>query len=135
MTKHDVLPVNYITEEKNKKLIIERSGLNKIFFKEVKKNNFSKIINEIKEMALEDAKISIANFSILECFENPEKILKKLNEIVFYSYNIYEETRYDNVSTELFQKNMLAGISHVSIKYLKENEEKLIYRLKSKNII
>lgn len=135
MKRVEGFPVNFVSEAKNKTIVLERSKINKIFFNNAPKNCFSKIVNEIKEMAIEDAKISVANFSIIDCFENPKKIIEKLNEIVFYSHNFYEDTRYDNFSTDLFKENLLSGISHVNLEYLKKNEEKLLYRLKGKNII
>lgn len=135
MKRIEGFPVNFVSEGKNKTLVLERSRINKVFFNNAPKNCFSKIVNEIKEMAIEDAKISVANFSIMDCFDNPKKIIEKLNEIVFYSHNLYEDTRYDNFSKDLFCNNLLSGISHVNFEYLKNNEEKLLYRLRAKNII
>ena len=135
MKRKEGFPVNFVSEAKNKTIVLERSRINRSFFNNAPKNSFSKIVNEIKEMPIEDAKISVSNFSIMECFDNPKKIIQKLNEIVYYPHNMYEDTRYDNFSTDLFKENLFAGISHVNYDYLKKNEEKLLFRLRGKNII
>lgn len=131
------IPILYITESKNKEVLLYglKGIIDSAYLKTVKKGNFNLILATLKEFAIQEAKMSILNVPITDLFDNPQKIKVQLSDIVRYSFNYSEGTRYDNIAKNELECNLFSGIAAINRAFLIKNKNLVFQILREKNLI
>lgn len=131
------MPVLYLTESKNKEIVTRylNGVIDDVYVKNIKKGNFNLIIKELKDFAIQEAKLSLMDCSILDLFDNQNKIKEKLSNIVLYTFNYSDGTKYNNIAIEALYENLLSGIAAINVSFLIKNKDTVFQLLREKDLI